>query len=43
MRQNAHQLKLHYISREGAVRRIRTRIGLLAQPESMQSIVAATQ
>ena len=27
----------------GAVRRIRTRIGLLAQPESMRSIIGATQ
>ena len=27
----------------GAVRRMRTRIGLLAQPESMRSIVGATQ
>ena len=27
----------------GAVRRMRTRIGLLAQPESMRSIVVATQ
>ena len=27
----------------GAVRRMRTRIGLLAQPESMRSIVDATQ
>ena len=28
---------------EGAVRRMRTRIGLLAQPEPMRSIVGATQ
>ena len=28
---------------KGAVRRMRTRIGLLAQPESMRSIVGATQ
>ena len=27
----------------GAVRRMRTRIGLLAQPESMRSIIDATQ
>ena len=27
----------------GAVRRMRTRIGLLAQPESMLSIIGATQ
>jgi len=27
----------------GAVRRMRTRIGLLAQPEPMRSIVGATQ
>jgi len=27
----------------GAVRRMRTRIGLLAQPESMRSIIGATQ
>ena len=31
------------IGREGAVRRMRTRIRLLAQPESMRSIVGATQ
>jgi len=28
---------------DGAVRRMRTRIGLLAQPEPMRSIVGATQ
>jgi threonine dehydratase len=27
----------------GAIRRMRTRIGLLAQPESMRSIIGATQ
>ena len=31
------------ISDKGAVRQMRTRIGLLAQPESMRSIVGATQ
>ena len=30
-------------SEEGAVRLMRTRIGLLAQPESMRSIINATQ
>ena len=30
-------------SEEGAVRRMRTRIGLLVQPEPMRSIVGATQ
>jgi len=29
--------------KNGAVRRMRTRIRLLAQPESMRSIVGATQ
>ena len=28
---------------DGAVRRMRTRIGLLAQPKSMRSIIGATQ
>ena len=31
------------ITDDGAVRRMRTRIGLLAQPESMRSIIDATQ
>ena len=31
------------VRRAGAVRRMRTRIGLLAQPESMRSIIGATQ
>ena len=32
-----------FVRHNGAVRRMRTRIGLLAQPESMRSIVGATQ
>ena len=34
---------LAVILSDGAVRRMRTRIGLLAQPESMRSIIGATQ
>ena len=33
----------HTCTLVGAVRRMRTRIGLLAQPESMRSIIGATQ
>ena len=33
---------VHYV-RRGAVRQMRIRIGLLAQPESMRSIIDATQ
>ena len=33
----------HRIAGAGAVRRMRTRIGFLAQPEPMRSIVGATQ
>ena len=39
------QLKLNptFIGNMGAVRRMRTRIRLLAQPEPMRSIIDATQ
>jgi len=40
----ADRFTLEVISQiHGDVRRMRTRIGLLAQPESMRSIIGATQ
>ena len=38
-----NEVKFAANSSKGAVRRMRTRIGLLAQPEPMRSIIGATQ
>ena len=39
----SRSLLIQILAFEGAVRRMRTRIRLLAQPESMRSIIDATQ
>ena len=39
----SRSLLIQILAFEGAVRRMRAHIGLLAQPESMRSIVGATQ
>ena len=39
----SRSLLIQILAFEGVVRRMRTRIGLLAKPEPMRSIVGATQ
>ena len=43
LNQSAAELQLTNQAQQGAVRRMRTRIRFLAQPEPMRSIVGATQ